>query len=74
MLFFFEIIMQRLAEEANRYYCQYLDMLSEGHTVLPEVSMQEMYMILSVILQMGYDQRDTLKGYWFTLEQILETF
>jgi hypothetical protein len=74
MLFFFEIIMQLLVEEANRYYHQYLDMLDEGHTAVPEVTIQEMYLILSIFLQMGHDQRDTLKDYWFTLGQLLATF
>jgi hypothetical protein len=66
--------MQLLVEEANRYYDQYPDMLNEGHVPLLEVSIQEMYLILSIFLQIGHDQRDTLKDYWFTLERFLTTF
>jgi hypothetical protein len=42
--------------------------------LFPEVSIQEVYLIVSIILQMGHDQRYTLKDYWFTLEQLLDTF
>jgi hypothetical protein len=44
MLFFFEII-QLLAEETNRYYHQYLDMLDKGHAPLPDMTIQEMYLL-----------------------------
>jgi hypothetical protein len=47
MLFFLEI-MQLLVEETNRYYHQYLDTLDEGCSPLPDVTVQEMYLFLSV--------------------------
>jgi len=40
-----------------------LDTVDEGHYTLPEVTVQEMYVFLAVIVRMGYDLRDTLKDY-----------
>jgi hypothetical protein len=58
VLFFLEI-MQVLVEEANRYSHQYLDMLDDGHPPLPNMTVQEVYLFLSVIVQMGHNQRHT---------------
>jgi hypothetical protein len=55
MLFFLET-MQLLVEETNRYYHQYLDALYEGCSSLPDVTIKEMYLFLSIIVQMGHDQ------------------
>jgi hypothetical protein len=49
---FFEI-MQLLIEETNRYYDQHLDMIDKGHTLLLNMTLQEMCLFLSIILQMG---------------------
>jgi hypothetical protein len=68
MLFFLEI-MQLLVEETNRYYHPYLDTLDEGRSPLPDVTKQEMYLFLSITVQMGHDQRERLKDYWSLLEQ-----
>jgi len=38
------------------------------------MTIQEMYVFLSVIVQMEHNQRDTLKSYWNTLEQFLSPF
>jgi hypothetical protein len=43
--------------------------VDEGHYALPEVPVQEMCVFLAVIMQMGYDLRDTLKDCWSALEQ-----
>jgi len=51
-----------------------LDAVDEGHYTLPEVTVQEMYVFLAVIVQMGYDLRDTLKDYWSALEQYFMVF
>jgi hypothetical protein len=62
MPFFLEII-QLLVVETNRYYHQDLDTLDEGGSPLPNVTVQEMYLFLVIILQMGHDLKDTLKAY-----------
>jgi hypothetical protein len=60
--------------ETNRYYHQYLDTLKEGWSPLPDGPVQEMYLFLAIILQMGHDIKDTLKVYWSTLEQFSMSF
>ena len=54
MLFFFEII-QLLVEETNGYYHQYLDTLDEGRSPLPDVTVQEMCLFLTIIVHMGHE-------------------
>jgi hypothetical protein len=66
--------MQLLVEETNRYYRQYLDTIAEGRSPLPDVTIPEMYVFVSIVLQMGHDQRDRLKDYWSTLEQFFMAF
>jgi hypothetical protein len=73
MLFFLDII-QLLVVETNRYYRQYLDTLKKRRSPLPDVTMQEMYSFLAIILQMGHDIKDTLKAYWSTSEQFSTPF
>jgi hypothetical protein len=68
MLFYFAII-QQLVEETSRYYHQYLDMVDEGWSPMPDVTVQVMCLFLAIIVQVGHDQRDMLKGYWSTTEQ-----
>jgi hypothetical protein len=41
-------------------------MLDKGQTPLPDVTAQEMYMFLAIIVYM--DQKDMLKDYWSTLK------
>jgi hypothetical protein len=48
--------------------------VDEGHYTLPEVPVREMCVFLAVIVQMGYDLRDTLKDYWLALEQYFMVF
>jgi hypothetical protein len=50
-------IMQLLVEETTHYH-QYLYMLDEGHAPLPDVTMQEMYLFVSVTVQMVHNQSD----------------
>jgi len=38
------------------------------------MTVQEMYVFLSIRIQMVHGIRDTLKGYWFTLEQFYTLF
>jgi hypothetical protein len=51
-----------------------LDALDIGWYPLPDVTVQEMCLFLVIIVQMGLDQRDTLKDYWLTLEQYFTAF
>jgi hypothetical protein len=66
--------MQLLVEETNRYYHQYLETIAEGCSPLPDVTIPEMYLFISFVLQMGHDQKDRLKDYWSTLEQFFMAF
>jgi hypothetical protein len=59
MLFFLEI-MQLLVEKTNRYYHQYLETIDEGCSPLPDVTILEMYLFLSIIVPMGHDKREGL--------------
>jgi hypothetical protein len=72
LLLFFKMI-QLLVAEANKYNNQYLDTLDSGggHSQLPDMAMQEMYMyvFVAIIVQMVHDVRDMLNDYWSTLEQ-----
>jgi len=73
MLFFLEII-QLLVEETKRYYQHYLDTLDKGRFPVTGITIQEMYLSSSIFVQIGHDQRDTLKSYWSTLEQFFMPF
>jgi hypothetical protein len=73
VLFFVDII-QLLVVETNRYYHQYLDSLDIGWSPLPEMTLQEMYLFLGIILQMGHNIKGTLKACWSTAEQFSKPF
>jgi hypothetical protein len=60
-------------EETNRDYYQYMDTLGKRLSTLPDVTVQEMRLSLAIVLQMGHNQRDVLKDYWLTLEQLYTT-
>jgi hypothetical protein len=42
--------MQLFMEKTDRYYHLYFDMLDEGHSSMPDVTLHKMYLFLSVIL------------------------
>jgi hypothetical protein len=73
-LFFMHI--QLLVAETNKYYNQHLDTLDndDGHSQLPDVTVQKMYVFLALTIHMGHDKWDTLKDYWSTLEQLYVPF
>jgi hypothetical protein len=66
--------MQLLVKWTNRYCNQYLDMPDKGHDPLSDMNIQKMYLISSIIVQMGHDQSDILKDHWSTLQQFLWPF
>jgi len=43
-------------------------MVDEGWSPMPGVTIQVMCLFLAIIVQVGHDQRDMLKGYWSTIE------
>jgi hypothetical protein len=63
-----------LVEETNRYYQQYLEVLDDGPSPLPDVTESEMFLFLAIIIQMGHNVRDGLADYWLTIEQFLTPF
>jgi hypothetical protein len=60
-------------KETNRYYHKYLDTLDEGCSPLPDVTIQEMYLVSSIIVQMGHDERQ-IQRLLVTLEQFFMAF
>lgn len=73
---FFLVIVQLSRKRLTdyRYYHHYLDILDEWYIPLHDVTIQEMYLFLSIILQMEDNQWIILKIYWLTLQQILQPF
>jgi hypothetical protein len=57
-----------LVEETNRYYKQYLDVLDDGPSPLPDVTESEMFLFLVIIVQMRYDVRDILSDLLVMIE------
>jgi len=43
-----------------------LGTLDEGWPPQPEVTVEEMYLFLAIIVEMGHPQTDMLKYYWLT--------
>jgi len=58
----FEVI-QLLVEEIKRDCHPQLDALDKEQCPLPDVTVQEIYLLLAIILQLGHDQKNTLKDY-----------
>ncbi|PNF40877.1 hypothetical protein B7P43_G15531 [Cryptotermes secundus] len=61
-ILFFQQIFQILLQETNRYFHQFMACQdAPGPSVqLPDVTIEEMYKFLAIIIQMGHDQWDTL--------------
>ena len=75
-ILFFHHIFQILVQETNRYFHQFLaSQEAPGpSTQPPDVTLEEMSKFLAIIIQMGHDQRDTLKDYWSRDEQYYTPF
>jgi hypothetical protein len=70
-ILFFQRVFQILLEESNRYFHQFLATQNNpGPSVQPpDITIEELYTFLAIILQMGHDQRDSMKDYWSRDEQ-----
>jgi len=73
---FFQQIFVMLLRETNRYFHQYVASLDEAGITAqqPDITMEEMYRIFAMIIQMGHDQHDCLKDYWSREEQYFTLF
>jgi hypothetical protein len=65
-VFFTNLLMLILVEKNNRYeYCHhYYDSKGDGNPASKDVTLEEKYLFLALILKMDHNQRDTLKEYW----------
>jgi hypothetical protein len=70
MLYFASVI-TLLVEKTNRYCHQYLDTLDNGSSPLPET---EIFLFLTITVQMGHDICDSLADYWSMTEQFHTPF
>jgi hypothetical protein len=73
LLYFAEII-TLLVVETNRYYHDHLDRLDERPLPLPDVTEAEMFVFLTLTIQMGHCIRDKLTDYWSRAEYFHITF
>ena len=69
LLYFAEII-TLLVVESNRYYHDYIDRLDDGPSPEPDVTEAEMFVFLTLTIQMGHGVRDKLTDYWATVDQL----
>jgi hypothetical protein len=75
-ILFFQQVFQILLQETNRYFHQFMARQdAPGPSVQPpDVTIEELYNFLAIIIQMGHDQRDTLRDYWSREEQYYTPF
>jgi hypothetical protein len=68
---FFVDVIQLLVTRSHKFYCQYLNILynESGHTWLSDMSAQDFYIFLPVLMESRHGLRDVLKDCWFSLEQ-----
>jgi hypothetical protein len=65
LLFFMEVMQLMLIAETNKNYrC----------SLLPDMSVQDMYIYFAIKIQMGHDVKDMPKIYWFTAVKLLRPF
>jgi hypothetical protein len=57
-----------LVEETDRYYRQYLDILDDGPSPLPDVTESEMFLFLMMIVQIRHDVWDGMSELLVTIE------
>jgi hypothetical protein len=68
---FFRQIFQIIVDETNRYFHQCMASKNRGSTAAqpPDITIEEMYSFFVLLIQMGHDQRGSLKDYWSREEQ-----
>ena len=64
-------VFQIILTETNRYFHQYTLSRPIGSTSAqpPDITIEEMYTFFGLVIQMGHDQRHSLKDYWSREEQ-----
>lgn len=73
LLYFTEII-TFLVVETNRYYYNYIDILDDRPSPLPDITEAEMFVFLALTIQMGHYLRDKLTNYWARSDQLHTPF
>ena len=69
LLYFAEII-TLLVVETNRYYHDYIDRLDVGTSTEPDVTEADMFVFLSLTIQMGHGVRKKLTDNRATVDQL----
>ena len=75
-ILFFRQVFQIIRTETNRYFHQYMSSGTTGSNAAqpPNVTIKEVYTFFGLIIQMGLDQRHSLKDYWSREEQYCTQF
>jgi hypothetical protein len=75
-ILFFRQVFQIILTETNHYFHQYMSSRTTGSTSTqpPDITIEELYKFFRLIIQMGYDQRHSLKDYWSREEQCSTPF
>ena len=75
-MLFFRQIFQIILEETNRYCHQYTASknTTSASAQPPDITIGEIYTFFAIIIQMGHDQRGSLKDYWSREEQYCTPF
>jgi hypothetical protein len=73
---FFMDMMQLLLAVINKHYNQYLVTCNSGDSSLQlaDVTVEEVYVFMALVTQIGHGELDTLKEYWSTLEWFYTSF
>jgi hypothetical protein len=74
LMLYFAYVITLLVEETNKYYQQYLDILDDGPSPLPDVTESEMFLFLVIIAQMRHGIWNSLSDLLVTIEQFLTPF
>lgn len=70
---FFEEVIRIMWQETNRYYQQFCTHQGTSNHQ-PDVSYEEIYKFLALVIQMGHSQREEFKDYWCKDEQFYTPF
>jgi len=75
-ILFFRQVFQIILTKTNRYFLQDMSSRTTGSTSAqpPEITIEEMYTIFGLLIQMGHDQHHSLKDYWSREEQYCTPF